>query len=90
MLSEIRGGEYDSHASSRTLVGKAYQHGFFWPTTLHDVAEMEQSYEACQIHAKKIHQPAQVKEIYPRGNNKVVIYISLYHDKCLLFMLELY
>ena len=31
-----------------------------------------------------------VKEICPRGNNKVVIYISLYRDKCLLFMLELY
>ena len=31
-----------------------------------------------------------VKEICPRGNNKVVIYIYLYHDKCLLFMLELY
>ena len=25
-----------------------------------------------------------------RGNNEVVIYISLYHDKCLLFTLELY
>ena len=31
-----------------------------------------------------------MKEICPRGNNKVVIYIPLYHDKCLLFMLELY
>ena len=31
-----------------------------------------------------------LKEICPRGNNKVVIYISLYHDKCLLFMPELY
>ena len=30
-----------------------------------------------------------LKEICPRGNNKVVFYISLYHDKCLLFMLEL-
>ena len=30
-----------------------------------------------------------VKEICPRGNNKV-LYISLYHDKCLLFMLQLY
>src|SRR5215216_612027 len=29
-----------------------------------------------------------MKEICPRGNNKVDI--SLYHDKCLLFMLELY
>ena len=33
---------------------------------------------------------SQLKEICPRGNSKVVIYISLYHDKCLLFMLELY
>ena len=31
-----------------------------------------------------------MKEICPRGNNKVVIYISLYHDKCLLFMPELF
>ena len=31
-----------------------------------------------------------IEGICPRGNNKVVIYISLYHDKCLLFMLELY
>ena len=30
-----------------------------------------------------------LKEICPRGNNKVDIYICLYHDKCLLFMLEL-
>ena len=30
-----------------------------------------------------------LKEIFPRGNNKV-LFISLYHDKCLLFMLELY
>ena len=34
--------------------------------------------------------PNALKEICPGGNNKVVIYISLYHDKCLLFMLELY
>ena len=31
-----------------------------------------------------------LKEICPRGNNKVVIYISVYHDKCFLSMLELY
>ena len=35
-------------------------------------------------------QVTHLKEICPRGNNKVVIYISLYHDKCLLCMLELY
>ena len=31
-----------------------------------------------------------LKEICPRGNNKVITYISLYDDKCLLSMLELY
>ena len=31
-----------------------------------------------------------MKEIFPRGNNKFVIYISLYHDKCLFFMLVFY
>ena len=30
-----------------------------------------------------------LKEICPRGNNKL-LFISLFHDKCLLFMLELY
>src|SRR4051812_44328221 len=31
-----------------------------------------------------------MKKVWSLHNNKVVIYISLYHDKCLLFMLELY
>ena len=31
-----------------------------------------------------------MKEICPRGNNKVVILYFLVHDKGLLFMLELY
>ena len=39
---------------------------------------------------EKVLLPKFLKEICPRGNNQVVIYISLYHDKCLLFMLELY
>ena len=34
--------------------------------------------------------PMLMKEICPRGNNKVVILYFLTHDKCLLFMLELY
>jgi hypothetical protein len=34
LLTEIHGGECGSHSSSRTLVGKAFQHGFYWPTAL--------------------------------------------------------
>jgi hypothetical protein len=34
LLVEIHGGECRSHSSSRTLVGKAFRHGFYWPTAL--------------------------------------------------------
>jgi transposase InsO family protein len=34
LLTKIHGGEYRSHSSSRTLVGKAFWHGFYWPTAL--------------------------------------------------------
>jgi hypothetical protein len=34
LLMEIHGGECGSHSSSRTLVGKAFRYGFYWPATL--------------------------------------------------------
>jgi hypothetical protein len=34
LLAEVHGGECSNHASSRTLVGKAFQHGFYWLTAL--------------------------------------------------------
>jgi hypothetical protein len=40
LLAEIHGGECESHSSSRTLVGKAVRHGFYWPTALQDAAEL--------------------------------------------------
>jgi ribonuclease HI len=59
LLTEIHGGECGSHSSPRTLVGKAFRHGFYWPTALQDAAEMVKSCKACQFHAKQIHTPAQ-------------------------------
>jgi ribonuclease HI len=52
LLTEIHGGECGSHSSSRTLVGKAFRHGFYWPTALQDAAETVKSCKACQFHAK--------------------------------------
>jgi hypothetical protein len=57
LLMEIHGGECRSHSSSLTLVGKAFWHGFYWPTALQDAAEMVKSCKACQFHAKQIHTP---------------------------------
>jgi hypothetical protein len=47
LLTEIHGGECRSHLASRTLVGKAFQHGFYWPTALQDATKMVKSCEAC-------------------------------------------
>jgi hypothetical protein len=52
---EIHGGECGSHSSSRTLVDKAFQHGFYWPTALQDAAKTVKSCKACQFHAKQTH-----------------------------------
>jgi ribonuclease HI len=65
LLAEIHGGECGSHSSSRTLVGKAFRHGFYWPTALQDAAELVKSYKACQFHAKQIHTPAQALQMIP-------------------------
>jgi ribonuclease HI len=65
LLAEIHGGECGSHSSSRTLVGKAFRHGFYWPTALQDAAELVKSCKACQFHAKQIHTPAQALQMIP-------------------------
>jgi len=65
LLAEIHGGECGNHSSSRTLVGKAFRHGFYWPTALQDAAELVRSCKACQFHAKQIHTPAQTLQMIP-------------------------
>jgi hypothetical protein len=55
LLIEIHRGECGNQASSRTLVCKAFQHGFYWPTALQDAIELVKRCEACQFHAKRIH-----------------------------------
>ncbi|XP_020196498.1 uncharacterized protein [Aegilops tauschii subsp. strangulata] len=58
LLAHIHGGDCGHHSSSRTLVGKAFRNGFYWSMTLNDATELVRSCEACQFHAKQIHQPA--------------------------------
>ena len=40
ILKDIHQGECAHHAASRSLVAKAFRHGFFWPTTLEDAKEI--------------------------------------------------
>jgi hypothetical protein len=57
LLVGFDGGECGNHASSDTLVGKAFRHGFYWPTALQDAIELVKRCEACQFHIKRIHTP---------------------------------
>jgi hypothetical protein len=36
LLDEIHAGQCGIHAASKTLVGKAFSSGFYWPTTKKD------------------------------------------------------
>jgi transposase InsO family protein len=63
LLAEVHGGECENHASSRTLVGKAFQHRFYWPTALQDAVELVKTCKACQFHTKQIHMPAQMLQM---------------------------
>ena len=59
LLKDVHAGKCGHLSSGRTLVGKAYRQGFFWPSVLQDAKDLVKTCEACQFHAKQIHQPAQ-------------------------------
>ena len=40
ILREIHEGVCGNHTVSRTLVGKAYRSGFFWPTAVSDAEDI--------------------------------------------------
>jgi len=40
LLEDIHAGSYDNHAASRTLVGKAFRAGFYWPTAVADAEKL--------------------------------------------------
>lgn len=65
MLADIHGGDCGHHSSSRILAGIALRSGFYWPVALEDATKMVQACEACQFHAKQIHQPTQWLQTIP-------------------------
>jgi ribonuclease HI len=59
LLDEVHAGQCGVHTASRTLVGKVFRSGFYWPTAKSDAAELVQRCEACQYLSKQQHLPAQ-------------------------------
>jgi hypothetical protein len=58
ILEEIHKGVCGNHASSRTLVIKAFRRAFYWPTALGDAEELVRRCQGCQYFAKQQHVPA--------------------------------
>jgi hypothetical protein len=65
LLDEIHARQCGIHAASRTLVGKAFRSGFYWPTAKNDVAELVQKCKAFQFLLKQQHLPAQHLQTIP-------------------------
>ena len=47
ILLDIHQGECGHHAASRSLVAKAFRHGFYWPTALQDAESLVLKCEGC-------------------------------------------
>jgi hypothetical protein len=58
ILEEIHKGVCSNHASSCTLVSKAFRRAFYWPTALGDAEELVRRCQGCQYFAKQQHVPA--------------------------------
>jgi hypothetical protein len=58
ILEEIHKGVCGNHASSRTLVSKAFRQAFYWPTALGDAKELVRRCQGCQYFAKQQHVPS--------------------------------
>jgi RNase P subunit RPR2 len=56
ILEEIHAGTCGNHAASRTLVGKAFRVGFYWPSA--DAEKLVRHCEGCQFFTKQTHVPA--------------------------------
>jgi hypothetical protein len=53
ILREIHESVCGNHAASRTLVGKAFQSGFYWPTALADAEALVRRCTNCQFSSKQ-------------------------------------
>jgi len=65
LLDDIHAGSCGNHVASRTLVGKAFRAGFYWPTAVADAEKLVRHCEGCQFFAKRTHVPAHEIQTIP-------------------------
>jgi hypothetical protein len=68
LLEEIHSGTCGNHAASRTLDGKVFQVGFYWPSTVADVEKLVRHCANCQFSPKEFMcQPMRFRPYQPPG-----------------------
>ena len=65
ILKEIQASTCGNHTASRTLVGKAFQAGFYWPLAVANAEALIRWFENYQFFAKQIHVLAQALQTIP-------------------------
>jgi hypothetical protein len=55
LLLDFHGGICGHHATLRALKGKAFRHGFYWPTALADAQDLIKTCKGYQYYTKQSH-----------------------------------
>jgi hypothetical protein len=65
LLEEIHSSTCGNHATSQTLVGKAFRAGFYWPSVLADAKKLVRHCANCQFFSKRVHVSAHEIQTIP-------------------------
>jgi hypothetical protein len=65
ILWEIHKGECGHHATARSLVAKAFRHGFYWPIAKVDADRIVELCQGCHMYSKQTHMPATALHTIP-------------------------
>jgi hypothetical protein len=65
LLHKIHSSTCGNHIVFRTLVGKAFRAGFYWPSAVADAKKLVRRCNKCQFFTKRIHVPAHEIQTIP-------------------------
>jgi hypothetical protein len=65
LLAEIHSSTCGNHVASRTMVGKAFRAGFYWPSAVADAEKLVRHCANCQFFSKRVHVPAHEIQTIP-------------------------
>jgi ribonuclease HI len=63
LMKEIHAGLCGSHIGSRSLLGKVFRQGFYWPKAASDATDLVQKCENCQKYARDQKQPSSLTQL---------------------------